>query len=374
MSSRVIFHIDVNSAFVQWSAIDILERDPKAQDIRKIEAIVGGNDGTRRGVVVSKSAPAKKLSIKIGESVTKVKSRYPSLVVIEPDFDSYKRHSEKFIALLYEYTEMVEQASIDEAYIDVTSQINKSDISSILDLAYTIKNRVRDELGFTVNVGISTNKLLAKMASDFEKPDRVHTLFKFELEDKLYSLPIENLYGCGKATTQRLKQLYVETIGDVVAFPVSKLQDTLGNKTGQYIYNAVRGIGDEEVKTEREGVKSYSREVTTEKDITKRTQSEGVNLILDISGELTRQIQSEGRKVYTIAIVLRDSKFTRYTRQITLPDSTSSQLIINTKAQELYRQLSDEIFSKGLGIRLVGVRLSNIDDSNYYQFTIFDYI
>lgn len=370
----IIFHIDVNSAFLSWSALDILAKDKKARDVREIEAIVGTLDGTRRGVVLSKSIKAKKLNIKVGESVAKVVSRYPDIVVVEPDKDSYEKHSEDFIRILMEYTDKVEQASIDEAYMDVTELIDINNVQSILELACKIKKQIKSELGFTVNIGISVNKLLAKMASDFEKPDKVHTLFKFEMEDKMYPLSISALYGCGRATVERLKRLNVSTIGDVLSVSLTDLQGLLGSKTGQYIYKAVRGEGDTEVKVCRDAAKSYSRERTTEEDLYFKDYGKVREIICNIASELEKTLKADNRQSGTVVLLLKDTEFNRHSKQTSLKKPVMDKKTIEVNALRLYSELSKEIFDRGLGIRLIGIRLTNINIGEYYQYTMDDYL
>ena len=369
-NKRIIFHIDVNSAFVSWSAVELLRKNPKAPDIREIASIVGGYENDRRGVVVSKSKEAKKLDIKVGESVLKVKQRYPKIVVIHPNRKFYNRCSKAFIEILKSYTDKVEQLSIDEAFVDVTELVKVDDICSILNLANDIKGQIKNKLGFTVNVGISTNRLLAKMASDFEKPDKVHTLFLEEIEEKMYGLPIEDLFGCGKATAEKLRGVGIEKIGDVLSFSLIRLQGLLGEKNGLYIYNSVRGVSSDEIKEECEEAKSYSREVTTEQDITFVGYATALNILKELSADLSLKLKREKRKVFTIGVVVKDSEFQRHSKQKTLDISTDNDIIILETAEKLYKEVSKVIFAENLGIRLIGIKLSNVDDEKYHQMTI----
>ena len=228
-----IFHVDVNSAFLSWSALKKLEDDPEAVDLRTIPSAVGGDVQTRHGIITAKSIPAKKYGVQTGEPVVKALQKCPT--------------------------------SIDEAYLDMTQSRGKlkdsetEDIPWPLNAAHEIRKRVYRELGFTVNVGISVNKLLAKMASDFEKPDKVHTLFPEEVPAKLWPLPMRELHGCGKATAQRLHQMGIETIGQAARMSLPILQANLGEKAGLYIWKSSNGRGSVNVKTEREKAKSYSR-------------------------------------------------------------------------------------------------------------------
>ena len=184
--AKLIFHVDVNSAYLSWEASRRVANGES--DIRLIPAVIGGDREKRTGVVLAKSIPAKKLGINTGEPIGMALRKCPELVIAKPDFRLYEENSKKFMDICREYTPVVEKASIDECYLDMsgTHRIYPDPVA----LAHTIKDRIRNELGFTVNIGIGDCKLLAKMASDFEKPDKVHTLFVSEIESKMWPLPI----------------------------------------------------------------------------------------------------------------------------------------------------------------------------------------
>ena len=177
---RVIFHIDVNSAFLSWEAVYRLKILGEETDLREIASVVGGDEKKRHGIVLAKSIPAKKYGIQTGESLAEARKKCPNLTIVPPQHDLYKQCSELFIQLLREYTPCVEQYSIDEAYMDMSGTLSLH--GSPVIVANAIKDRIYREFGFTVNIGVSSNKLLAKMASDFKKPNLVHTLFPDEIE------------------------------------------------------------------------------------------------------------------------------------------------------------------------------------------------
>ena len=199
---RTIFHIDVNSAFLSWSAVKQLKENPDAVDLRTIPSAVGGDVTTRHGIITAKSIPAKKYGVQTGEPVVKALQKCPELVLVRSDFATYRAYSAAFIEILRSYSEILEQVSIDEAYLDVTELIEDSDGLTAEKLAGMIRKEICEKLGFTVNVGISVNKFLAKMASDFAKPDRTHTLYPEEIREKLWPLPIRDLHGCGASTAR----------------------------------------------------------------------------------------------------------------------------------------------------------------------------
>lgn len=185
---RVMFHIDVNSAFLSWEAAYRLYHLGAKKDFREMVSAVGGDIAMRHGIILAKSIPAKKYKIQTGESIMEVRQKCPHLVLVPPNYNLYEQCSKAFVKILQEYTPSVEQYSIDECYMDMTG--TRQLWGNPVDAALTIKNRIRDELGFTVNVGISENKLLAKMASDFQKPDKVHTLWHEEIPQKMWPLPV----------------------------------------------------------------------------------------------------------------------------------------------------------------------------------------
>ena len=191
-AKTVYFHVDVNSAFLSWTAIQHLANG-ETLDLRTVPAVVGGDEEKRHGVVLAKSIPAKRYGIKTGESLFMARSKYPNLIVAAPDFDWYVKNSKAMIRIFGDYTPDIEQYSIDEAFLNMTG--SEGLFGPPLQAAQTIKDRIHRELGFTVNIGIAPNRLLAKMASDFEKPDKIHVLTQDMVPQKLWPLPVGNLFG-----------------------------------------------------------------------------------------------------------------------------------------------------------------------------------
>ena len=234
----IICHIDVNSAFLSWTAayrVNILG-DPL--DLRTIPSVIGGDEEARHGIVLAKSIPAKKFGIQTGEPLHQARQKCPDLVVAPPDYGLYVEASRRMIALLREIAPVVEQYSIDEAWIDLsgTERLYGPPVLT----AHRIKDRIRDELGFTVNVGVSSNKLLAKMASDFQKPDRVHTLFPAEVPEKLWPLPVRELFYVGGATEKKLRAMGITTIGQLAAADPERLRRQL-HQHGLVIWEFANG-------------------------------------------------------------------------------------------------------------------------------------
>jgi len=289
--------------------------------------------------------------------------------------------------ILHSYTPQVEQASIDEAYLDLTGteEIYKSLETEAyafpLSVAYAIKDQVKRELGFTVNVGISENKLLAKMASDFTKPDRVHTLYPSEVPSKMWPLPIGKLYGCGGKTAEKLRSIGIRTIGDAAKTDVRVLQSFLGEKSGAYIYASANGRNESPVSAERDAAKSYSNETTFSPDITKDNfEAKAPKIVEALAESVGRRLRRDQVYISTVEVSVKTNEFKRRSKQKKLSDPTDSTQIIQREAEHLLRQLcfgeerdhSGGIFQEGLGIRLIGVGGSGIDDGSYRQMNLFD--
>lgn len=398
---RIIFHVDVNSAFLSWSALKRLEEDPNAVDLRTIPSGVGGDVKTRHGIITAKSIPAKKYGVQTGEPVVKALQKCPQLVLVPPDFETYRKYSRALMEILSEYTSLLQQVSIDEAYLDVTERVTKAAanpsvtkatvnpgvavVSETLNrarnlslaLAQQIRDRVRTELGFTVNVGISSNKLLAKMASDFEKPDKTHTLYPEEVPVKMWPLPIETLHGCGKSTAQKLQLIGINTIGDAAAADMAFLQSFLGQSSGTYIWNSANGISRSKVVAEREQAKSVSNERTLSEDISRENyQTDGVPVIRMLSQKVAGRLQKSGLAGQTVTFQIKSSEFERHSRQMSLPELTDQSKDIEAAALLLADQLlggPDGLFAQGIKIRLIGVGVSRLAEKKVHQMDLFEW-
>ena len=380
--NKTIFHIDVNSAFLSWSAVKILKDDPQALDLRTVPSAVGGDVKTRHGIITAKSIPAKKYGIQTAMPVVKALQLCPKLILVESDFTTYSEYSHAFIEILHKYTPLVQQVSIDEAFIDLTGtemlykHLENEEEKFPISIATAIRNEIRDTLGFTVNVGISSNKLLAKMASDFTKPDKTHTLFPEEIEKKMWPLPIGDLYGCGKATSQRLISLGMRTIGDVAQADEAFLKSVIGEKGGAYIYASANGLGSDVVQNEYEDAKSYSNETTIPTDITiENYDNEVPDIVRWLSDKVSARMRRDGVYGGTISVSVKTGNFKRHSIQKGLPDPTNSSEVIYKTSMELLDKLMkgpDGLFHKMESIRLIGVGASNLDNGEYRQMSLFD--
>jgi len=380
---KIIFHVDVNSAFLSWSAVKRLKEDPGAVDLRTVPSIVGGDEKTRHGIVTAASIPAKAYGIKTAMTVNEAFRLCPGLLTVRSDFRTYEEYSRQFIAILRDFTDIVEQASIDEAYMDVSStrrlysSYESKEYGFPLSLAYALKDRIKEELGFTVNVGISENCLLAKMASDFEKPDKVHTLYLSEIEKKMWPLPVRDLFGCGKATAEKLKSYGIMTIRDAARADEKFLKKILGEKAGIYIHESANGRGRDSLETERADSKSYSNEVTTEKDITAESfEDEAIPIVERLSESVSRRLRKDKVFGKTVFVSVKTSDFKRHSKQTALSASTDSSKLIFETAISLLRELSFEkgrgLLSNNKGYRLIGVGVSGIDRGENRQISLFE--
>ena len=381
-TGKIIFHIDVNSAFLSWSALKKLKDEPGSVDLRTIPSAVGGDVKTRHGIITAKSIPAKKYGIVTGEPVVKALQKCPQLVMVKGDFATYREYSHAFIEILKKYSPLVEQVSIDEAYVDLTgtqklfSHLETAEYPFPLSVAYAIKNEVRDTLGFTVNVGISCNKLLSKMASDFQKPDRVHTLFPEEIPSKMWPLPIGDLFGCGKSTAERLRSIGIKTIGDAANADFTFLCSILGENSGAYIYTHANGLGSTEISDSYDDAKSYSNETTLSSDLNSDNYDKDIEPILKyLSDKVSKRLKND--KVYgkTVTVSVKTGNFKRHSCQMQLENSINDSNKIYRYSKELADKLllgDNGLFIHGEVVRLVGVGVTKLDDGNFQQLNLFD--
>ena len=377
IAERTIFHVDVNSAFLSWSALKKLRDEPGSVDLRTIPSAVGGDVKTRHGIITAKSIPAKRYGVQTAEPVVKALQKCPQLVLVPPDFQTYHAYSRALMDILAQYSSLLQQMSIDEAYLDMSDRIAPGDREAAIMWARHIREQVKRELGFTVNVGISTNKLLAKMASDFEKPDRTHTLYPDEVPSKMWPLPIDSLHGCGKSTAQKLQLVGINTIGEAAASDPMLLQSILGQKSGAYIYNSANGISRSPVVAEREQAKSISNERTLSEDINRENyQTDGIPVIRGLAKKVASRMQKKGLSGQTVTFQVKSSEFDRYSRQTALSEASDRAEEIEAAALMLADRLlngPDGLFEAGMTIRLIGVGVSRLTEKQIHQMDLFEW-
>ena len=368
ITMRTIFHIDVNSAYLSWEAVR-RKRDAEAAgahgagpDLRDIPSIIGGDPGRRTSIVLAKSVPAKKYGIVTGEPVSAALRKCPHLVIAPSDFALYSEMSRAFKAILREYTPVVESFSIDECFLDMTGMGRM--YPDPVRTAHEIKDRIKRELGFTVNVGISSNKLLAKMASDFEKPDKVHTLFPEEIEVKMWPLPVGELFLCGKSSADKLTRLHIDTIGALAKADLTSVKAILGNKAGTQLWNFANGIDDSPVTAEADAPKGYSNEITFDDNITSWEQGERV--LLHLADNVSARIRRDKVKAACISVIIRGNDMKKHSHQRMLETPTDSTSRTYDTAKELFRQLWDG----HTGLRLIGLAMTQLDRDGQEQLSL----
>lgn len=359
---RLIFHVDVNSAFLSWEAARRVSRGE--DDLRLIPSAIGGDREKRTGVILAKSIPAKKYGIKTGEPVSMAMRKCPELYLAKPDFRLYERCSRAFMDICRKYAPVVEKFSIDECFLDMsgTGRIYPDPIKT----AASIKDEIRDTLGFTVNIGVAENKLLAKMASDFEKPDRIHTLFPGEIEAKLWPLSVRELFSVGAATAERLERAYIRTIGDLARADVGYVQRLVGVKMGQHIHDYANGIDDSPVLAVSEEAKGYGNSTTLAEDV--RTAAEAHRIILALADSTSARMRTDGVRARCVSVTIRSNDFRDRSHQCKLAEPTD----ITDEIYDVCRRLFSELWDGKTPLRLLGVSLSDLTREEATQISIFD--
>lgn len=360
--NSIIYHIDVNSAYLSWEASYRVNVLGETRDLRDIPSAVGGDQEMRHGIILAKSIPAKKYNIHTGEPIIKALAKCPELVIVPPDFDKYVKCSRAFIDLLKRYAPQVSQYSIDEAYCDMTG--TEKLYGSPVVFAHELKDKIRDELGFTVNIGVSSNKLLAKMASDFQKPDRVHTLFPHEIPDKLWPLPVEDLFYVGRHSAVKLHKLGISTIGDL-AHTDPELLRLHFKKHGEVIYNYANGIDTDTLDTPPAQNKGYGNSITIQFDVTDAATAK--QIILSLCETVAARIRADEAYISVVSVSIVTSEFLHSSKQTTLDCATNVTEQIYETACLLFDCLWDQS-----PIRQLGVSTSHATDTSYEQYNIFD--
>ena len=361
-SDQLIFHVDVNSAYLSWESCERKKKDPNALDLRTIPSAIGGDQEKRHGIILAKSTLAKSYGIYTSETIYSALKKCPNLVLVPPNHELYKKYSKQLIALLKEYAPAVEQFSIDEAFCDMshTERIYGDPITS----ATNLKEKIKKELGFTVNIGISSNKVLAKMASDFEKPDKIHTLFPEEVEEKIWHLPVRNLFSVGKATEKKLKELGIYTIGELAKTDVTYLVSHL-KKQGEVIHNYANGKSVSFIEKNTSKAKGYSNETTIPFDVEHDEQAKWI--LLSLSETVCKRMRTANVLGTTLSVTITYQDFVHVTHQKTLLTPTNTTDIFYHVICELF----DELWN-GTPIRLLGCGANKITSDENEQMNLFD--
>ena len=358
---RIIMHIDVNNAFLSWTAVLYLKQGMKI-DIRKTYAVIGGDEKARHGIVLAKSMPAKKRGVVIAETLYSAKKKCPNLKVYPPNYNFYKKMSDSMLRLIGKYSPDIEQMSIDECFLDYTPV--KHLYGDEVEFAYRLKKEILDSLGFTVNIGIGNNKLCAKMASDFSKPYKVHTLFDNEVEEKMWPLQVDELFGIGKKTAIKLHNLNINTIYDLAHIDSSFLYRYFKNQAKDMIDSA-NGKGSDIVVSEESIPKGIGNETTLSRNISSR--EELYPYLLALSENVAIRLRKQKKYASVIVVTLKDKFFKRMSHQKKLVNATNL-------TEEIYKTACDILdeMNTSDGIRLIGVRLDKLSDTSSHQVSLFE--
>ncbi|WP_139905441.1 DNA polymerase Y family protein [Clostridium thermarum] len=360
--ARLIFHIDVNSAYLSWEAVYRLQHGEDV-DLREIASVVGGDEASRHGIVLAKSIPAKKYDIKTGETLFSARLKCPELVTVPPRYWLYMQSSAAMHKILLEYTPTIQRFSVDESFLDLSNMEHL--YPDYYELANKIRERIKKELGFTVNIGISNNKLLAKVASDFQKPDKVHTLFHHEIKEKMWPLPVEDLFMVGRATAEKLHRLNIYTIGDLANYDIGILKSKLKSH-GVMIWNYANGIENSEVRKSNHIVmKGVGNSTTVPFDVDDAEMAHKV--LLSLCESVAMRLRDAHSSCRVISVSVKGSNLISYSHQKKLDVPTDS----TRKIAEAACRLFDEVWN-GHPIRHLGVHATELGSNDFYQGYLLD--
>lgn len=362
MAERVIFHVDANSAFLSWTAVYKVKVLGEEQDIREIPSVVAGDKASRHSIILAKSVPAKKYGIQTGEPLFLALEKCPDLVIVPPDYELYVEASRHFVKMLRQFSPVVEQYSIDEAWVDMTGTERLWGAPRLA--AERMRKQILDELGFTVNIGISSNKLLAKMAGDFEKPNKVHTLFPEEVPDKFWPLPVRELFLVGAATERKLNMMGIRTVGDLAHADRSLLRKRLG-KHGETIWHFANGRNADAVTPEPAENKGYGNSTTTAQDVVTTDQAHQV--LLSLCETVASRMRRDGKCGSCICVHLRTNEFHHFSHQSVLSGATNITSEIFAAACRVF----DEAWDGVTPLRQLGVQMTRLSGEPYQQFDFF---
>jgi len=356
-------HVDVNNAFLSWQALYLLKQGHN-YDIRYTESVIGGDEKNRHGIVLAKSMVAKSRGVKTAETLKEARKKCKKLEVYPPNFRFYKFMSNKMFELISKYTSDIEILSIDECFIDYGKVKNM--YGDEIAFAYKLKKEIKNTLGFTVNIGVANNKLCAKMASDFIKPDRVHTLYDYEIKNKMYPLDVGDLYGIGKKTTIKLKNLKINTIGDLANANLEVLSKYFKNQAKRMIESA-KGIDDSAIIAKRRETLSISKASTFGYNL--KSVEEIYKALLPLTEQVCYLLRKKRKYAKVICIQLKDKYFNSYSHQKQVINATNNTEYVYRIAKNIVKEMyNDE------EIRLVGISLNKISSSNNYQISMFENI
>ena len=362
-NDRIIMHIDANSAFLSWSAVFALQHGATV-DLREVPSIVGGNQASRHGIVLARSIPSKKFGIQTGEPVISAKQKCPNLIVVPPEYWLYMKCSSSMVEILKDYSDMIQVFSIDESFLDYTGM--RKLMGDPVVVASQIKDRIHKELGFTVSIGISTNKLLAKMGSELKKPDAVSTLYPWEIKQKMWPLPIRELYMCGQATEQKLQSMGILTIGDLAKTEPEFVKYKL-KSWGDMLYAYAHGIEDSLVKPGGAVpyVKGIGNSCTIHFDVEDTETAHKV--LLSLVETVGMRLRHGGFCTRLVQVTIKTSELRSYSHQHKFYVPTDCTNDIYKQACKLF----DTMWKKE-PIRHLGVRVSELCGNDFIQLSLLE--
>lgn len=363
MKNRLIYHIDVNSAFLNWENKERKSAGETVTDLLTIPAAIGGDSAKRHGIILAKSPIAKAMGVTTGEPIVTALKKCPELLILPTNFQVYTKNSALLMELLSDYTPVMQQFSIDEAFLDMTDTVHL--FGTPAETAEKLRMRIHNELGFTVNIGISSNKLLAKMASDFKKPNLCHTLFPEEIPQKMWPLPVGELFFVGRSAKSRLSLMGIRTIGELAYTDLSVLKDHFGEKYAALIHQYANGIDNSPVEAEEPENKGIGNSTTLSRDVTDFAAA--CQILLVLSESVGARLRKSGHKCSCITVEKRDCDFRNSSHQLTLASPTNSTNLIYETAVRLLKELWD-----AFPIRLLGLRVTKFDEPDYQQLSLFD--
>lgn len=356
---RIILHSDCNSFYASVECA--------INPALKGKAIaVSGNPEKRHGIILTKSEEAKKFGVKTGEPIWQAKQKCPHLITVPPNFKRYIEYSKRAKEIYYRYTDMVESFGLDEAWLDVTGSTGL--FGDGIEIAKKISKQIKEELDITVSIGVSYNKIFAKLGSDYKKPDAITYIGKENYKEIVWKLPAEDLLYVGKATKIKLNKLGIFTIGQIANCPMSILRSNLG-KWGEILHTFANGNDNSVVSlyNQHSSVKSISNSTTTPRDL---NNTEDVKIVMSVLADsVARRLREQGLVCNVVGISVRDSKLCSFTRQKHLTASTDITCEILSKAMELI----EDNYNFKVPIRSVGITAYDlVSKANGIQLSIFD--
>jgi len=357
---RVILHVDVNSAYLSWEAVYRLQHGASL-DLRDVPSVVGGDVEKRHGIVLAKSIPAKKYGIHTGEVLWQARSKCPGLIVVPPDYQLYMQCSNALIDLLGEYSPLIERYSVDECFVDITHSLGDKDPYI---LAKEVSAKIKNTLGFTVNIGVSTNKLLAKMASELEKPDKVHTLYPHEIPEKMWPLSVKELFMVGRSTAPKLYRLNIFSIGQLARTDPEFLTAHF-KSFGKVLWRYANGIDDSPVNPFGTVAKGIGNSTTVPFDV--ETEKDAFLVLLSLVETASSRLRSARLLAQVVSVAIRKTDLTFYSHQRKLLTPTDNTEDLFKTAKSLFKELWD-----GSPLRHLGVAFSSLCNDQFCQVSIFE--